>query len=229
MREICLRLDTVVLCALPIISPALPPVFCFCSPGSVILPTELALFSSLLFYEPISHEASAGFVMLASPHVGWIDAVVRRPGEPRKHARAFKILRNVLLFAIAYDKEITVPSTMLIIDDSRLTRMMVRTIVSTTYPEWQILEAKDAAEALQKAPPVLDVVTIDLNMPGMDGLTLSAELRKRYPTTRMALLTANIQESVRQKAAAVGIHFIGKPVTEEAILAFVEPKETVHD
>lgn len=120
--------------------------------------------------------------------------------------------------------------TMLIVDDSRLTRMMVRTIVSTTYPDWKILEAKDGEEALQQAmmAGAIDWMTIDLNMPGMDGLTLAIELRKQHADARMALLTANIQDSVRQKAALLNLEFIAKPVTEKAVLAFVGAKEAVH-
>ncbi len=67
--------------------------------------------------------------------------------------------------------------TMLVVDDARLARMMIRRFVSNTYPDWIILEAQDGTEALtlvearSDAGPI-DVMTIDLNMPGMDGLTL---------------------------------------------------------
>lgn len=112
--------------------------------------------------------------------------------------------------------------TMLIVDDARLTRMMVRTIVHTAHPDWTILEAQNGAEALEKTMgTAIDMMTIDLNMPGIDGLTLATQLQSQHPQARIALLTANIQENVRRRAEASGVGFIAKPVTEEKILAFI--------
>ncbi|MBM3226597.1 MAG: response regulator, partial [Candidatus Tectomicrobia bacterium] len=106
-------------------------------------------------------------------------------------------------------------TTVLIVDDSRLSRMMIRTFISNAHPDWSIVEASNGQEALEKtaACPV-HVMTIDLNMPGIDGLTLATQLREHHPTAHMSLITANIQDSVRQRAAAAGVRFIPKPVTE---------------
>ena len=38
--------------------------------------------------------------------------------------------------------------TMLIVDDTRLARMMIRGFVAQTYPDWTILEAQDGSSAL---------------------------------------------------------------------------------
>jgi len=121
-------------------------------------------------------------------------------------------------------------TTVLIVDDSRLSRMMIRTFISNAHPDWSIVEASNGQEALEKtaACPV-HVMTIDLNMPGIDGLTLATQLREHHPTAHMSLITANIQDSVRQRAAAAGVRFIPKPVTEEHILAFLAGMETRHD
>jgi CheY-like chemotaxis protein len=62
-------------------------------------------------------------------------------------------------------------------------------------------------------------MTIDLNMPGMDGLTLATQLQHNYPTAHITVVTANIQESVRHRAATAGMGFIAKPVTEDSVLA----------
>jgi len=69
----------------------------------------------------------------------------------------------------------------------------------------------------------VDIVTIDLNMPGsMDGFALAEELRKRFPQAKMGLLTATVQDYVQQKASQLGIDFIPKPITEENIIAFLQ-------
>ena len=115
--------------------------------------------------------------------------------------------------------------SVLIIDDSRVSRMMVKGITKHKYPDATIFEAGNGDETL-----ALDIscqlthIICDYNMPGMDGLTLCKELQKRHPTTYINLLTANIQASIRNKAEDLGIHFTKKPVTEERILSILSKK-----
>jgi len=110
--------------------------------------------------------------------------------------------------------------TVLIVDDSRLSRMMIRAFITQAHPDWTIIEASNGPEALEKtATQTVDLMTIDLNMPGMDGLTLATQLQHTYPTAYITLITANIQESVRHRAEAAGMGFIAKPVTEDNVLA----------
>ena len=56
----------------------------------------------------------------------------------------------------------------------------------------------------------------------MDGITLCIELRERFPNARIALLTANIQDSVKARADDIGVTFIQKPVTEDKIRNYIE-------
>src|ERR687886_2373286 len=116
--------------------------------------------------------------------------------------------------------------TVLIVDDSRLSRLMLRALITQARPDWTIIEASNGQEALEKtATQAVDLMTIDLNMPGMDGLTLATQLQHNHPTAHITLVTANIQESVRQRAAAAGMGFIAKPVTEDSILACLSSLE----
>jgi len=110
----------------------------------------------------------------------------------------------------------------LVVDDSRVSRMLIRTIIAQAKPEASVIEASNAEEALQKTVEIsISVATLDLNMPGMDGLLLASKLVERFPAAKIGLLTANIQETVRQRAQALGIGFISKPITEEKILNFI--------
>ena len=116
--------------------------------------------------------------------------------------------------------------TVLIVDDSRLSRMMIRAFIMQSHPDWTIIEASHGQEALEKtATQAVDLMTIDLNMPGMDGLTLATQLQHNHPTDSITLVTANIQESVRHRAAAAGMGFIAKPVTEDSIRACLSSLE----
>jgi CheY-like chemotaxis protein len=107
---------------------------------------------------------------------------------------------------------------------------MIRTFITNAYPDWTILEASNAQEALEKtATLIVDAMTLDLNMPGVDGLSLAAQFKTKYPKAQITLLTANIQDSVRHRAAAAGVGFMAKPITEDNILAFLAGVEHGRD
>ncbi|OUD13969.1 response regulator transcription factor [Thioflexithrix psekupsensis] len=113
-------------------------------------------------------------------------------------------------------------NTILIVDDSRVSRMLIRAIITQADPHAEIIEASTGEEALAKVDNLnITIATLDLNMPGIDGLALASKLLLKFPRAKIGLLTANIQEMVRQKAEALGISFISKPITEEKILNFI--------
>jgi len=110
----------------------------------------------------------------------------------------------------------------LIVDDSRLSRMMIKGFTLATIPDCSVIEAEDGEDALTKCQgQEITRMTIDYNMPGMNGLTLCTELREKFPDANIALLTANIQDSVKERTEAMGITFIQKPVTEDKIATFM--------
>lgn len=113
--------------------------------------------------------------------------------------------------------------TILICDDSRISRMMIKAIVVDRKPDWTIIEADCGDDAISKtAEQSFDVATLDLNMPGMDGLELAEKLQQQYPDAAYALLTANIQDAIKQRAEQLNIQFIGKPITEQKVGAYLD-------
>jgi CheY-like chemotaxis protein len=59
-------------------------------------------------------------------------------------------------------------TTILIIDDSQLARNIVSGMVRGARPDWIIVTAKNADDALEKVNDVVpDVAIVDFNMPGM--------------------------------------------------------------
>lgn len=114
----------------------------------------------------------------------------------------------------------------LIVDDSKLARMAVAKGLNTLRPDWERLEATNAEEALAlvKQQPV-DVALLDFNMPGRDGLSLAAELRDMRPEMPVAVISANVQTEVVARANEVGAVFLPKPLTEQALSAFLTEAE----
>jgi CheY-like chemotaxis protein len=107
---------------------------------------------------------------------------------------------------------------LLIVDDSRMSRMLLRAIVADNRPEWRIIEAINGDEGLrmvEESNP--DFVSMDVNMPGISGLEAAGRIRLRHPETRIALCTANIQESTRDSAVRAGVYFMAKPITAPGV------------
>ena len=112
--------------------------------------------------------------------------------------------------------------TVLIVDDSKLARMSVAKVLSTLHPDWKRVEAANAAEALQQTRELSpEVVLVDFNMPGKDGVTLAAELRALDPGISVAVISANRQVEVIRRTQAAGAAFLPKPVTETSLADFL--------
>jgi CheY-like chemotaxis protein len=111
----------------------------------------------------------------------------------------------------------------LVVDDSRLARRSVVNILARLRPAWMVLEAANADEALDTARAKrISVALIDFNMPGQDGMSLAEALRQLHPDISLAIVSANIQDSIIARAHALDMAFIAKPLTEEAIAPFLQ-------
>ena len=68
--------------------------------------------------------------------------------------------------------------------------------------------------------PTLVVVLSDINMPGMDGLTLLQEIKQRFPDLPVMMVTAYSDEERRRRAAEFGAaEFLTKPVDFDQLKA----------
>lgn len=114
------------------------------------------------------------------------------------------------------------PTTVLIVDDSKLARINAGKALTKLKPDWERVEAGSAAEALDlvERQPV-DLALVDFNMEEKDGLELAAELREKFPTMPIAIITANIQDEVIARARAVNAAFVPKPLTSDGLEGFI--------
>ena len=104
--------------------------------------------------------------------------------------------------------------TVLVVDDSRVSRMMLSKVIASIDDSWKVIEAEDGQQAVDKAlAETPDLIVMDINMPVMDGFQAIEILRPKLPDTTMILLSANIQSSSQARAEELSVHFIAKPVT----------------
>jgi CheY-like chemotaxis protein len=113
-------------------------------------------------------------------------------------------------------------TTVLIVDDSKLARIVLGKTIAALQPDWTRVEAGNADEAISALEAqAVDVAILDYNMPGRDGLALAEELRERFRTMPIAVATANVQDEIIARARAANATFIPKPVTEEGMRGFL--------
>ncbi len=108
--------------------------------------------------------------------------------------------------------------SILIIDDSRLSRVALKNHIHKLYPDCQTDEAADADQALEMAAAnSYDIFTVDINMPGMDGLELAPLLREKNSQAKLIFLTANVQDATREAIEAMGAGFVQKPIKPDIV------------
>ena len=112
--------------------------------------------------------------------------------------------------------------TVLIVDDSKLARIVAGKALAGLQPDWQKVEAGNADQALELVSrQSADIAMIDFNMPEKDGLELAAELHVLRPDMPIAIITANIQDEIIARAKEIGAAFVAKPVTPDALQPFL--------
>jgi CheY-like chemotaxis protein len=83
--------------------------------------------------------------------------------------------------------------TVLVVDDSRVSRMLSRQFILAKHPNWVIEEAGSGEEALEKLDTLVPhLIILGVNMPGMGGFASVEKLREKWPAVRISLLTANV-------------------------------------
>ena len=114
-----------------------------------------------------------------------------------------------------------VAKTILSVDDSASMRQMVKlTLAAAGY---DVIEACDGNQGLATARGrAVDMVLTDLNMPGMDGVSLIRELRKlpTYTGIPIVLLTTESDAIRKQEAKSAGATgWITKPFQPEQLVS----------
>lgn len=113
--------------------------------------------------------------------------------------------------------------TILVVDDSIVSRMMIKAIIESNVQGVNIIEAGNGEQALNRVGEnkAIDIAFIDFNMPGMTGLELISALAHKLTIPKVALLTANIQNQIKEQASALGVTFMNKPINEDVIVTFL--------
>jgi len=102
------------------------------------------------------------------------------------------------------------PDTILIVDDERGPRESLRMILASSYRVLQASSGAEALECIRREP--IDLVTLDLNMPGMNGQELMRTVRSEFPQIEIVIITGcGSIESAAEGVRAGICDYIQKP------------------
>jgi two-component system, cell cycle sensor histidine kinase and response regulator CckA len=121
----------------------------------------------------------------------------------------------------AFPRSIT---TILVVDDERISRRVAYRILSEEG--YRVLEADSGPEALDvldQARGRVDLLLVDVVMPGCDGVELAWQALERWPGQCILYMSAHPAEVlVRHGLPSLDVPFLAKPYTRGEVLAKVQ-------
>jgi DNA-binding NarL/FixJ family response regulator len=100
----------------------------------------------------------------------------------------------------------------LIVEDNAYFMQFLKETLHARLPSLEILEAKNAEEALQRMENLSpDTIFADLRLPGANGLVLTQEIKAKCPSTVVVIITNYDLPEYREAAYQAGAdHFLSK-------------------
>lgn len=111
----------------------------------------------------------------------------------------------------------------LIVDDAAFMRMMIKDILSKNGFD-VVGEAQDGSEAIEKYNELIpDLVTMDITMPEMDGVTSLKKIKETHPTAKIIMCSAMGQQAMVIDAIQAGAKdFIVKPFQADRVIEAIQ-------
>lgn len=107
----------------------------------------------------------------------------------------------------------------MVVDDSRVVFAEMKKMLEDTEIEIVCFcrSGEEALEMYEEVAP--ELVTLDIVMPGMDGLETCKEMRDRWPDANIFMVSSMAYEDMINTAASLGAKgFLFKPFTKESLL-----------
>ena len=114
--------------------------------------------------------------------------------------------------------------SLLVVEDHQDVRTALREWLLASLPLRATLrEARSMDEALDCARQAkLDLVLMNLELPGPNGIEATREMRKRYPGCRVVVMSVNDSEALRSAALDAGaLAFVSKRELPHALLPLI--------
>jgi len=102
--------------------------------------------------------------------------------------------------------------SVLVVEEHDEMRSALRDWLLTSFPPLRLREARSMEEALVLAEQAkLDLILVNLELPGPNGIEAARLLRRRYPACRVVVMSVNDSMALRSAALAAGAEaFVSK-------------------
>jgi len=114
--------------------------------------------------------------------------------------------------------------TILYVEDNPDNRSLIRRVLEAE--DYAVVEAINAMQALEKLETSkIDLVLMDINMPDMDGYTLTAKIKsiQKFSIIPIVAVTANVMRGDREKSLGAGCDgYIQKPIDIDTLSQQIE-------
>ncbi|MEJ5031861.1 MULTISPECIES: response regulator [Comamonas] len=117
------------------------------------------------------------------------------------------------------------PPALLVADDHPLFRAAVVQVIRGRFGAFEVLEASSASSlsAALAAHPGIELVLLDLTMPGTHGFSALLHVRGAYPQLPVVVISSNDHPRIIRRAQQFGASgFISKAAAADAITAAIE-------
>lgn len=111
----------------------------------------------------------------------------------------------------------------MVVDDSRIQEFQIRKLLEETDYEvaFYCSNGEQALKVYGEVKP--DVVTMDIIMPGMDGLETAQAILEEYPEAKIIMVSSLAYDDTFNEAKAIGAKaFIDKPFDREKLLTVLD-------
>lgn len=111
----------------------------------------------------------------------------------------------------------------MVVDDSRIQEVQIRKMLEGS--DYEVVcycrSGEDALAQYDEVKP--DVVTMDIIMPGMDGLETAQAILEEYPEAKIIMVFSLAYDDTFEEARSIGAKaFLDKPFDEEKLLAALD-------
>jgi DNA-binding response OmpR family regulator len=112
----------------------------------------------------------------------------------------------------------------LVVEDNHEVRRMVTASIRSLSDEIDVMDVMSAEEALViNASLPLDLMVLDIRLPGMSGLEMVTRMRKRKPETKIILVTGMMDTAMRQLVSKADVDaYFFKPIEISSFLEAVK-------
>jgi DNA-binding NarL/FixJ family response regulator len=115
------------------------------------------------------------------------------------------------------------PLKILLIDDHALFRSGLRMVLESGLEAVEIGEMGSVEESVRLVPGAPDIVLLDIQLQGLNGLDGILLLQQRWPATAIVVLSSDDTSKARQRAHELGaLAFVSKADSAANILAVIE-------